>query len=221
MAPKKNQGYERNVEECVKRVLQESLQEPAILNSLATLIKDVVVAELKSALDKNSEVIQKLEYALQERDRKIVELEKQLSSKQDDLEQYQRRQCLRIFGVPEDRGEDTDVIAIDVAKKIGVDLTIEDIDRSHRVGKVSDGDKIRPVIVKFVSYRKRCEMFRNKRLLKGSNVTIREDLTKKRHDMLRQCITKYGLKNVWTLDGAIFVREGDNKRRITKQEDIV
>lgn len=93
MGPKKNQVYEKNVEECVKRVLQDSLQEPTILHSLATLIKDVVVAELKSALDKNLEVIKELESALQERDRRIVELEK-LSTKQDDLEQYQRRQCL-------------------------------------------------------------------------------------------------------------------------------
>ena len=221
MAPKKVKEYEENVEECVKRVMQESWQNPAMLNSLAALIKDVIVAELKSALEKNTEVIKKLELALEERDKKIADLESKLTVKQDDLEQYQRRQCLRIFGVPEEREEDTDVIAINVAKKIGVDLSIEDIDRSHRIGRSTNGEKVRPVIVKFISYRKRSEMFHNKKLLKGSGITIREDLTKRRHDLLRKCIEKYGLKNVWTLDGVIHAKIGENKRRITKEEDIM
>ncbi|PSN49350.1 hypothetical protein C0J52_04292 [Blattella germanica] len=45
-----------------------------------------------------------------------MDLESKLSERQDDSEQYRRRQCLRIFGVLETKGEDMDTLAIDIAK---------------------------------------------------------------------------------------------------------
>ena len=115
MAPKKQRSF---AEVGIKEMLQETLQNPAILQTLANALKSSIVAELKAALEANTAVILELQAALQDRDRKIVDLESKLSERQDDLEQYQRRQCLRIFGVPENRGEDTDNIAIDIAKKL-------------------------------------------------------------------------------------------------------
>ena len=132
---------------------------------------------------------------------------------------YQRRQCLRVFGVTEEVGEDTDIICMEVGKRIGVNVEVSDIDRSHRIGK-KDVGKPRPIIIKFLSYRKRNEMFRNKRQLKGSGITIREDLTKQRHLLLKECIQKYGLPNVWTMDGVIIVKQGDVKHRISCKDDM-
>ena len=44
---------------------------------------------------------------------------------------------MRVFGIPEDKGENTDAIVLQVAKdKLGIDLRIDDIDRSHRVGAI-------------------------------------------------------------------------------------
>ena len=62
----------------------------------------------------------------------------------------------------------------EVAKKISVNLDVADIDSCHRNGEREAG-KPRPIIVKFVSYRKRNEMFRNKRQLKGSGISIWEE----------------------------------------------
>ena len=202
----------------------EAWQDPVMLQSLANLIKEsvrsAIIAELKSTLEENAEVIRKLEAAVTERDKTIVELEKKLTQRQDDLEQYQRRNCLRIFGVPEQSDEDTDKIVIETAAKIGVGLSVNDIDRSHRIGRQIN-DRPRPVIVKFTSYRKRSEVFRSKRQLKGTGVTIREDLTKERLKLLQECITKYGLNNVWTLDGVVFVKSGNAKRRVTCAGDLI
>ncbi|PSN38531.1 hypothetical protein C0J52_20095 [Blattella germanica] len=100
----------------MKEMLQETLQDPAILQTLSNVLKSSIVAELKAALEANTAVILELQAALQDRNRKIMDLESKLSERQDDLEQYQRRQCIGIFGVPE-RDEDTDTIAIDIAKK--------------------------------------------------------------------------------------------------------
>ncbi|KAJ4448744.1 hypothetical protein ANN_00135 [Periplaneta americana] len=141
----------------------------------ANLIKDAVVSELQRSIDFNSEVIQDLKQTIEQRDRKIGELERKV----DDLEQYQRRQCVRIFGIEEEVGENTDKLVVELATNIGVELKVEDIDRSHRVGRTTSDGRPRPIIVKFCSYRKRSEVFFNKKRLKGSGMTLREDLTKK------------------------------------------
>lgn len=218
MSPKAKSNNAETMEEVARRVATAVWQEDATLQRLAALIKDSVIAELQAVIENNTAVIAKLQNSLEERDKKISQLESQLIKKTDELEQYQRRQCLRIFGVPEEAGEDTDKIAMNVAEKIGVKLVLSDIDRSHRVGVKKD--KPRPVIVKFTSYRKRSEVFRSKKLLKNTGVTIREDLSQIRYKLLQQCISKYGLVNVWTIDGIIMVNTGQNKIRVTCEEDI-
>ena len=55
----------------------------------------------------------------------------------DALEQYSRRNCVRIDPIPESAEENTGDIVKAVAKSVGVNLTDEAIDRSHRVGKKS------------------------------------------------------------------------------------
>lgn len=72
------------------------------------------------------------------------------SSNLIDLEQYSRQNNIRIFGLPEHQGENTN----EVVKKLAVDnleITIPDasIDRSHRVGRQrSEGN--RGILVKFL-----------------------------------------------------------------------
>ena len=70
-----------------------------------------------------------------EKDREILFLKDQI----DSLEQYSRRNCLRISPVLEVSSESTDDIVKTVAKTTGVTLPDNAIDRSHRVGKVTAG----------------------------------------------------------------------------------
>ena len=210
-----NRNVKESMEDTVKRVLKDVLQDASILQVLATMIKDHILSELQKTIDENTAVIEALKETINEKDAVINDLQVKL----DDLEQYQRRQCLRVFGVEEGPDEDTDVKAIEIARKIGVDLSIEDIDRSHRIG-VRNNDRPRPIIIKFVSYRKRSEVFHSKKNLKGSGVTIREDLTKMRHSLLKEAINKYGVRSVWTLDGVVIAKIGDQKRRITSSRDL-
>ena len=71
--------------------------------------------------------------------------------------------------MPEQSEEDTDQFAIETAAKTGVGLSVEDINRTHRIGR-QDDDRPRPVIVKFITYRNCSELFRSKRQLKGTGV---------------------------------------------------
>ncbi|PSN51976.1 hypothetical protein C0J52_13955 [Blattella germanica] len=85
---------------------------------------------------------------------------------------------------------------------------------------INAGDRPRPVMIKFICYRKRSQVFRSKKLLKGSGITVRKDLTKRRRSLLKMAITKFGLQNVWTVDGNIIFKDGDNKRRIMSETDL-
>ncbi len=62
--------------------------------------------------------------------------------------------------------------------------------------------KPRPVIVKFISYAKRAQLFCVKKRLKGSGLLITESLTRTRMDLL-QVQNHATISNSWTYDGTI------------------
>ena len=115
------------------------------------------------------------------------------NSKLDDIEQYGKRENIRIHNVAEstsakDDGED---VLFKVADALKIELADYDIQRVHRIGvkKTSRNAKPRPVIVRFVSYQKRNEFLFEKSKLKKSihfgNAFITEDLTPLRSKLLR------------------------------------
>ena len=170
-------------------------------------------------------------------------------AKVDDLEQYTRRNSVRIMGIPETSNEDTDKITIAIAKKIGAEIDIDQIDRSHRVGLKKDGGA-RPIIVKFTSYRAKAELTSNRRKLAtvgadklfpslnwplrpaGWNknrpfvhrVFINEDLTKARAAAAARArsLKKAGkIKDVWLRGGTACVKCNDDKiLSVTNIEDL-
>ena len=117
---------------------------------------------------------------------------------------------------------------------LGVDLAVEDIERSHRLGPKTLQDvaahgnslgkslKSRPIIVKFVSYRKRHEVFSAKKKLKGKKITIVENLTKTRQRIFNVARKTVGLKNSWTQNGKIFAKRTDDNKvfTLTKERDL-
>ena len=115
------------------------------------------------------------------------------NSKLDDLEQYGRRENIRIHNVAEstsakDDGED---VLFKVADALKIELAEYDIQRVHRIGikTTSRNAKPRPVIVQFVSYQKRneflCEKSKLKKSMHFGNAFIAEDFTPLRSKLLR------------------------------------
>ena len=96
-----------------------------------------------------------------------------LTYENDRLHQYSRRENVRIFGVPVDpseTAETTEKKTLAVLLDTGVDIDKEDISACHRLGKTSNGT--RPIIVRFVSRRKRAEVLRKKKTLRDSRRKI-------------------------------------------------
>ena len=88
---------------------------------------------------------------------------------------------------------------------MNIAITSDDLDRSHRIGKKKEGNKSRPIIVKFSRYNA------NKKRLKGTNISITESLTATRMAKLKEARDEKGFKSVWTFDGKILFKNQENK----------
>ena len=135
----------------------------------------------------------------------------------DKMEQYSRRNSILIHGLPEVKGEDTDSLVMKTAKeKMGLDISSAHIDRTHRLGATPiKSGKARPVIIKFVRYNDQKRIYENKKLLKGTKVSIAESLTAQRVLKLKKSKEKYGFENIWSNDGRIiYTDNGDDKTKI-------
>ena len=153
-----------------------------------------------------------------------------------ELRQYSRRPNLLIHGVEEEETrdrkhkEDTDGKVMKIVQdQLGLrdKVMLNDISRSHRLGKRRNDGKKRPIIVRFTSYRSRKMVFDQKKHLKRSGVSITENLTPERYETYKKCWEKFGKENCWTLDRRIncLLQEQDiNRRRklivVTKDADL-
>ena len=143
---------------------------------------------------------------------------KTAQDKNDELEQYGRRNSLRVWTpAPEILNENTDRLICDLAKGVGVTILPQEICRSHRVGRRYTGrdnnQKPRPIIVKFISYATKKKLYAARKGLKDAFIS--EDLTKTRNTILyraRQQRATGRFLHTWTDDGLIKVRLKSNNK---------
>ena len=141
----------------------------------------------------------------------------------DRLNQYSRRDSVRISGIPESEDENTNDIVKQLAADIGVTLTPNDISVSHRLPGRQGTAK--PIIVKFVRRNMKTAFMKNKRRLRDLNrkgVFLNDDLTPFRAKLTRVLRNDPTIGNVWTIDGRIFcitTENGKEMKRIVETPD--
>eukprot|EP00795_Rhopilema_esculentum_P010179 gene10179-18849_t len=153
-------------------------------NEIAT--KDCISNLMKIIEDQNKKINMM--------ENKVAVLKRDISQLQivkDNLEQYQRRLCLRISGIdlpPHGMKESADD-CLDKVKhvfaELGVKVPEEVIDRAHRVGKATDqnGKSGWQMIVGLTTWRNRTMIYRGRK-----NVTkyrVKHDFTKKQGEVLK------------------------------------
>ena len=139
---------------------------------------------------------------------------KELKRLNDDYEQRNRNDCLLIHGVSESKDEDTYLVVQNILnEKLGIILNKDDIKRSHRIGQVrsqrstrATTAKHRPIIIKFIHFHKRQNVYKNKRKLKGTGITVTESLTSLRLELYQAATAKFGRNTVWTTEGRILTK---------------
>ena len=176
------------------------------------------VVRLKSELDKKDRQIGDLREELTDMWVKVREL----ADRQDESEQYSRRNCVLVHGIPESDDESTDNLVMRVGEAIGADVFTDQIDRSHRLGRKwteGNGAKYhRPIICKMISHKTKLALMTKKKKLKTTNtlelfgadkIFINECLTKKRAMIAKEArlLKKSGeVAETWTRDGIVFVK---------------
>ena len=192
----------------------------AVYEKLANDLHDSFQLEMKKSDDKINDLSSESENLK----KKVKSLEMALEKQ----EQYSRRQCLRVYGIPESPNENTDKVILDLATKMGVTLADHDIDRSHRItprrpSNRSTNQQQHPkaIIVKFSRYNARSLMFGAKSRLKNTGIVIREDLTPERQELYFKTLSHRNTSRTWSIDGRIFTMTTDGRKKlITSDRDI-
>ena len=240
------------IDEVVQKAVEKAMErERAKMNEelekreqkLTALIEQKLgtLHDLEVSIDEKIEQLKESQQTIENNKVKVAELTRDL----DDLQQYSRRNNIRVFGIPEKPDEETDALVCSIAERIGVGITTQDIDRSHRVGRrepqpsqprppsyasaarsnQSTQNPPRPIIVKFISHKAKLAFIRNRRKLKGSKVVVAEDLTKKKATLLSQTSRNEKVSTAWTTDGRIFAMikttNGREMRKLITSEETL
>ncbi|KAK7109363.1 hypothetical protein V1264_013413 [Littorina saxatilis] len=217
----------------MKQQLRDVLAEPSVVDMIARAVGAHVVDQLKGE-------IMSLKQTVAKKDGEI----KELHDKLDNLEQYTRCNSVRIGPVPERLNENTDNIVIKLAESVAVQLNVSDIDRSHRVGKITEGPNQRPrsIIVKFSTYRAKQSLMKARKGLNKTDVTktlgdqgwprlpsasprvfINDDLTASRASVAakaRQLKRDEKIQDTWVRDGLVFIKHRDKIYRFTRLSEL-
>ena len=227
--------------QCVMAAVKNDLKDfinqtvTKMAQSCADVISTRFTEQMKSLENKNKTLNSQVT-SLQNQVTELKSTCDKLMTAQDEAEQYSRRNCLRISGIPELEGESTDDIMIAIASECNTTLDMNEIDRSHRLGKPRSHPSVpenkrntpRDIIVKFTSYRSRSRVFQSKKQLENNsafpNTYINEDLTKTRSELLykaRKMKTSGKIKSAFSRDGRIFVHDNSDRRHlITSGSDL-
>lgn len=212
----------QDLEEMVEDSVHNRIFDDSFLDKLAAKLANAVASKLEVKIEeKFNKLIGKLETA----NKRISSLEKEneeLFNKIDKLEQYTRRNSIRIFGVQESENENLLENILDLFNKnMDLSVTPQDVDRCHRTGSVSaNKKKPRALIVKFLSYQHRSAVLKNRSKLKGTKVVVKEDLTRNRVEVLKAASERFGRRNVWSYDGTIFVNKDNKKYPLQCMQDL-
>lgn len=195
MGPKINTRDATDLKSVIKETIKELLDSEEFMNTL---------------LQKVNEKMSQLEQKVNTQEDKINKMEQKI----DSLQQNDKLRNICVYGMEEQENENLmeNVIKL-FSEKINVtEIKPEYIEKCYRVG--NNKEKIRPVIIRFERKYHRNLIFKNCKNLKGTRITIAEDLTKNRLNLLHEIRTKIDRKKVHTYEGNIYVYINNRNHRI-------
>ncbi|KAK6190338.1 hypothetical protein SNE40_002228 [Patella caerulea] len=184
--------------------LSRAFRTPEVQNAIRPMITLILREEIDKFTAPLRKEINDLKYEISS---VTLQLNGMLNERCDDLEQYGRRNCIRISGIAETPNEVVENKVIEVIPAI----TPSDIENSHRVGKPIMGNP-KKVIVRLSSYKTKVIIMRGKKVVNSAEdpIYINEDLTRYRAHIfkhIRKSFKSNLINGCWTRDGKIFIRE--------------
>ena len=133
--------------------------------------------EVKEAIAFQSKELEETKEKLKMMEAKVVEKEAALQVEIDKLSAYVARENLIFMGLPEKEGEDIKAVMKDFYIN-ALKLSEEDANKIEyqRVHRIATKSTPRPIKARFVRYVDRENIMRNAKNLKGTKLSIREDI---------------------------------------------
>ena len=134
-----------------------------------------------------------------------------------DLEAKQRRDTILIHGIKEDSEVTPSTAALNIiVGKLGCSTISEaSMNACYRLGTSNaQRKKPRPIVVKFARRDDRLQVWKNKKLLKGSRTLITESLIRPRQLLFTEARALFKANNCWTREGKIIVMFPDGHKEI-------
>ena len=179
MTRNKASNKEENIVEVINNILDNKLSSLANKEDIMGIISSQNA--IIEAQNKRIEMLESTVSMLQNN----VNVLKQSA---DTNEQYSRRTCLRITGIPPAENESSDEVlekVKDMFEELNVEIPDECIDRAHRIGKkfVNNGTHYHTIICKFTTWRHRTKVYEKRKSTKKYRISL--DLTKARLELLK------------------------------------
>ena len=198
-----NQNQEL-VKSCIIDIIKDS--------QFLRVLREIIAAEVERVFSEKVNRMEEQVIALEEENRRLLE-------KCESIEQYSRRSNIRINGLQQGTEKDMEKRVLKFFQdKLEVDVPSENVDRCHHVGKPKDGRQ--GIIVRFSNYKCRQLVITKRRLLKGTGITVTEDLTSSRYKLYRYAVAKFDMRSVWTSDGNVTVCIKNKKHRVFSETDV-
>ena len=216
--------------------LRTKLSEAMKFLDFANTKCDEVIIQLAKQEQENKELQIELQ-ALKSSQRAMEVQVASLEVSNNDLEQYSRRECLEIFGIPQKHSENTNVIVENIGRLIGVEIGENNISVSHRLPARKNRRNIygakKPIpnpgiIVKFTRRDMKDRLYKSRKQLKRfstkelgfdefNSIFINESLIQKNKAFFHDCLKvkkDQHFESIWTSNGKIFLRRDSNSSAI-------
>nr|CAI5841198.1 unnamed protein product [Callosobruchus analis]CAI5848245.1 unnamed protein product [Callosobruchus analis] len=220
----------REIRDEIKGTVSHTIN--SILNEeyVKQLVEKVTDSIVKTLERRIAHIEEKLEKIIKENSTVITDIKEEaailksenefLLRKFDDIDQKGRCNSLRIFNLKESEGENlSNEVTQLVNSKLGIKIKDGDIITCIRVGE-KRGNRPRGVLLKLDNMELRRNIYSKKKMLKGSGVVIKEDLSDYRLKLMDAAIEKTSFRRVWSFNGNIFVLHNNKKMRIKSKEDL-
>lgn len=165
---------------------------------------DKILSKVKSSFQKDFDQIKKTLHETQE--------------KLDKLQQENKKSNLIVFGLNETPEKNIREKLIDTCKDVDVTSVVNSIRICHRLGKTNN-ENPRPILLKFKNEDFRNEFLAMRKYYAKSKIYVKEDLTKKRLNLLKYAGGKFGFKNVWSTRGIVKIKIGDGIFSVQTEDD--
>ncbi|KAK6182060.1 hypothetical protein SNE40_009826 [Patella caerulea] len=183
----------------ITKELSRAFEKPEVQNAIRPMITLILTEQIDKYIAPLRKEIHDLKYELSS---VTLQLNGMLNERCDDLEQYGRRNCIRISGITETPNEIVENKVIEVLKQVIPAIAPNDIQNSHRVGKPIMGNP-KKIIVRLSSYKTKVSIMRGKKVINTAedNIYINEDLTLVQSAHLQTGTKIVQIKfNQWLLD---------------------